>query len=277
MAEYFRLREQTLVVLRLLVRRFPPSLEAPARDKPLDDDSETLETLMAKIEAELDTYLGDPKRSRIWVPGETVALPGSVWATTPLVNLRSYAARLADGRVGSVEVERLHWRMGRTRTKLRSRIGYVRNQAFVFLDQHLNSARAEPSKSWGDAIDILNKFVELTDDDEAYLNAMDRRFHDIEAKAIVSRAAAAETNTPVDEDDDEPMSQSLSALPDGPTSTRNSARAATSRFYVYLKKERENQERARRSDATLSKSSSTVATGVAPSQARSLGASLEWL
>ena len=101
--EYADLKEATSEVLRVLVRRFPPSIGAPARHG-LEKDDPEVEAIMGKLKKELKQYLQQREPFNIalrWSKDtECPPLPGDLWREARPCTLRAYAARILDANCG---------------------------------------------------------------------------------------------------------------------------------------------------------------------------------
>jgi hypothetical protein len=232
--EIDELKEQTYRVVRTMIRRFQPKIGAPARSQVLsEDDPEVLE-VMTLAKDQLDRFWTDPTLWRTFdEANENAMSPGAYWRESTLTAIRPYAQRLMDACVGSADVERLHWRAGRTRTKSRNLIGYVRSQSLMFLDHHRNSAAVTPSSDWRQSMLILSKFETLTDEDETFLDAFEKRLEAAEASEALEREEAADIGRmqPAGDDDEEQEGE------DEQEAHGRTRRKASSRFYAALRAE----------------------------------------
>jgi hypothetical protein len=207
--EFYDLKKQTLRVLQTMVRRFEPVPGARARVQILSEgDAEVLDT-MAVIKAELNAYLSTPSRGRRWAPQGTskraieYELPGIIWgvgADEPST-LGLYASKIVTGVVGSTDVERMHWRNGRTRTSSRNRLGYVRSHSLVFLDHYLHSKPVIPSQDWNASMAILHEFDQVSAQDEEFLQDLEKRIAEAEKDATAKQNAAADVGANQADDD----------------------------------------------------------------------------
>jgi len=183
--EYCNLRDAFERVVTTMVRRFPPELGAEARAVPLLLEAPELKRQVAKCMREMDTWLAEPEKAIIFDAEEferAPSLPSKFWTRSALTSIRAYCARLVDACVGSTDIERVHAMQGMHRTKRRNRMGYVRSHALSYVDMCLRTKREAPSKEWGLGMMLLSKFMELTDEDEVFLNAMEERLSAVRAE-----------------------------------------------------------------------------------------------
>jgi len=242
--EFHDLVDQTLRALRVLVRRFPPALNAKARKVPLSSgDPQVLETL-EDLRREIYEYFDDPGRGLTWTPPipnseRRNVLPGTYWRTSRPSKLRYYARFLVDGTAGSTSTERFHWLNARTRTVLRNRMGYVRSQSFAFLDQYYNATPTSPLEAFDALMGIIVAFDKVSDEDETFLLDMDARMTridaDVAAEELRTEGAGMAT-----------ISQSVSSALDDEeryhARRRQSRRKVSSRFAAALEAERSRNQ-----------------------------------
>lgn len=238
-SEYLAAKEQLLAVVEIMVRRFPPIVGRPARDEILGENDPSVRTTMEKVRAELDVYFSTPTMWKIWSPETEFCLsPAAVFRELNLPFLKPYAMRLLDASVGSPDIERLHWRSGRTRTKTRNLLGYVRNHALVFLDHYFNSRAPDIIDDWNECMRQLKDFEVLTDEDEAFLDAMEKRLGAMEEAEKARAADEALRGQSSTTDEVEAGGLGADAEPDEALPTARRKRQASSRFYRALAAEK---------------------------------------
>lgn len=242
--EFYELKESFGRVAGTYFRRFPHHVGAAARPRVLDVDDPIVTELVSTVMLELETYLGDQRNARTYKlkPGDDCSVlptPGTIWSQAKPGKLKGLATRLGDVIAGATEVERIHWRNARTRTKTRNRLGYVRSNSLVFLDHHLNSKPREKRASFGECMAILLDFMKVTDEDEGYLEAMEARFVEIaEAlkKEVEARAEHGQPENDGDEEEDDMVLEEELAERRG-----RGKRKPSNRFYAMLAAEKARQ------------------------------------
>ena len=192
-SEYHDLVEQTMRVLLNMVRRFPFGIDAPARKTIISPDDARLAQVETELRKELTQYLSDSSRAVTWEVDKPNVLPGALWeAAPPESRLRGFAMMLVSAVSGSTAVERMHHRAGQTRTDQRNATGYVRNQAYLFLDQMLNTPDVSPTDDLAANMAFLREFKVLTDQDVKFLEEMDARLAEADLLAAEQAQDAAD-------------------------------------------------------------------------------------
>jgi len=195
-----------------MARRFKPGIDAPARSTVVATKDPRL-TDLEKLLEELTRYLADASKAATWKTGKTNVSPAALWeAAPPDSRLRGYAMMLVSAVAGSGGVERVRFRAGQTRTKLRTAMSYVRSHAHLFLDVALNKPGVSPVvhgvEDFAANILFLRRFQILTDTDERYLDAMGERLEEESRRAAeqaaddaaqLERARAAAAEAPAEE------------------------------------------------------------------------------
>lgn len=225
------LKEQTYRVILMMVRRFQPKIGAPARSQILAEDHTEVVEVMKLVKEQLERFWTDSTLWRTFDESSEHAIsPGAYWRESTLTAVRPYAQRLMDACVGSTDVERLHWRAGRIRTKARNLIGYIRCQSLIFLDHYRNSKISTPDADWRQSMLLLRKFETLSDEDEKFLDDFEKRLEAAEARESIEREAATDVGREQHADDYEEEDEQEDELPQ----RGRARRKASSRFYAAL-------------------------------------------
>ena len=192
--EYFALKDSLKDVLRDMIRRFPHQVGARARDEVLSADHPDVQKILTNALREWDKWIQQVGGGLKYEDEEpsTRQSPGQYWRSSSYLYLRAYAGRIVDACVGSTDVERIHNLQGRIRTKVRNRLGYVRSQSLAFLHMWEGAKLAAPSSDWDVGVLLLQKFDEVTDEDELFLADFNARLKQLSEKEETEHEAAVD-------------------------------------------------------------------------------------
>lgn len=129
-------------VLRTLFRRFPPNpVGVPVRQVVLDDCEPKVVAHAEEAMHALEAYLSDTSMEQKIEPGSAevnLISAEQFWRQSrPKSTIRSFAAKLTKAVAGDTNMKRVHWYNNRTRAAQRTRLGYARRHALLFLDENL--------------------------------------------------------------------------------------------------------------------------------------------
>jgi hypothetical protein len=137
---------------------------------------------MRKLENELDLYIdaSGPFQNRVDVDPDISS--GFYWRRkTPRGFLNQFASRIVDYAPSTSNVERFHFKLSRTRTKQRNKLGYVRSQALAFLNCSLAQTDQQLTGDWKMMVEFVKDFSSTSDEDGIFLDELQSRIESVEA------------------------------------------------------------------------------------------------